>query len=172
CCGVGVAYLDIAEKRRAYGGPHGCLRGERGLQYNFCAKTGLAGLRYGCLGESRKERRMPHVSRDQFWGGDIIFSEGEIWVAQGVQFDITARGRTPTEASERFNDKFGAELVMSLEIGEKPLAGVGSAPKEFWDMYENAKMRAAIDDAPIRLSDGATPYVHQEIKIADRRRAA
>ena len=61
---------------------------------------------------------------------------------------------------------------MSIEIGESPLAGVGPAPPEFWAMYKNAKMRVAMDDASMRLSDGATPYVHQDIKIADRPRAA
>jgi hypothetical protein len=116
---------------------------------------------------------MPVTSRDQFRVSVVLYPEDGFWIAQGVQFDITARGSTPTEASERFNDKFGAELVMSIELGDnEPLAHIGSAPKEFWDMYENAKMRAAIDDAFMRLSDGATPNVHQEIKIADRRRAA
>jgi hypothetical protein len=114
---------------------------------------------------------MPVISRDQFRVSVVLYPEEGFWIAQGVQFDVTARGRTPLEASERFNDKFGAELVMSIELGEEPLAGVGSAPKEFWDMYESAKMRAVVDDTPIRLSDGATPYVHQEIKIAEPRAA-
>jgi hypothetical protein len=114
---------------------------------------------------------MPVISRDLFRVSVVLYPEDDFWIAQGVQFDVTARGRTPVEASERFNDKFGAELVMSIELGEEPLAGVGSAPKEFWDMYERAKMRAAMDDAPIRLSDGATPHVHQDIKIAERRAA-
>jgi hypothetical protein len=114
---------------------------------------------------------MPVITRDQFQVSVVLYPEDDYWIAQGIQFDVTARGRTPVEASERFNDKFGAELVMSIELGEEPLAGVGAAPKEFWDMYERAKMRAAMDDTPIRLSDGATPYVHQEIKIGERRAA-
>jgi hypothetical protein len=116
---------------------------------------------------------MPEVSRDLFRVSVVLYPEEGFWIAQGLQFDITARGSTPTEASERFNDKFGAELVISMEVGdERPLAGVGQAPKEFWDMYKRATMHATVDDAPIRLSDGATPHVHQEIKIADRPRAA
>jgi hypothetical protein len=115
---------------------------------------------------------MPVISRDLFRVSVVLYPEEGSWIAQGVQFDITARGRTPTEASERFNDKFGAELVISMEVGEEPLAGIGPAPKEFWEMYERAKMHASIDDAQIRLSDGATPHVHQEIRIADSRLAA
>jgi len=116
---------------------------------------------------------MPVISRDQFQVSVVLYPEEGVWIAQGIQFDITAKGRTPIDASEKFNDKFGAELVMSLEVGDQePLAGVGPAPQEFWEMYERAKMRAAMDDFPIRLSDGATHYVHQEIRIADSRRAA
>src|SRR4051812_25121077 len=116
---------------------------------------------------------MPVVSRDQFRVSVVLYPEEGYWIAQGIQFDITAKGQTPIEASEKFNDKFGAELVISIEVGDQePLAGVGSAPQEFWEMYERAKMRAAIDDTSIRLSDGATPHVHQEIRIADRRAAA
>jgi hypothetical protein len=112
------------------------------------------------------------LSRDLFRVSVVLYPEEGFWIAQGLQFDITARGKTPTEASERFNDKFGAELVISTEVDEEPLAGVGQAPKEFWDIYKRAIMHATIDDAPIRLSDGATPHVHQDIKIADSRRAA
>lgn len=116
---------------------------------------------------------MTVISRDQFRVGVIIYPEDGFWIAQGVQFDITARGKTPTEASQRFNDKFGAELVMSIEIGDsEPLSGIGAAPAEFWEMYKRAEMRASVDDASIRLSDGGTPSVHQEIRIADSQRAA
>lgn len=116
---------------------------------------------------------MPVISRDQFRVNVVLYPEEGMWIAQGIEFDITARGHTPTEASERFNDKFGAELVMSIEIGdETPLAGVTAAPKEFWEMYKTAKMRAELDDTSFRLSDGATPNIHQNIRIADKRDVA
>ena len=115
---------------------------------------------------------MPVISRDQFRVSVIIYPEDVFWIAQGVQYDITARGRTPTEASERFNDKFGAELVMSIELGdENPLSGVGPAPQEFVKMYENATNQQ-VADVPIRLSEGTTTNVHQEIRISDRPHAA
>ena len=73
----------------------------------------------------------------------------------GLQFDITARGSDPVEASERFNQKIGAEFIMSMDIGEDPLAGVPRAPQEFWDMYEAAKMRVfTMETAPIQVNEG------------------
>jgi hypothetical protein len=40
------------------------------------------------------------MNRDQFRVGVILYPEDEFWIAQGIEFDITARGRTPIEASE------------------------------------------------------------------------
>ena len=87
-------------------------------------------------------------SRDTVEISVIIYPEEDFWIAQGIEFDITARGATPVEASERFNAKVGAEMVMSLELNDKaPLSGVGRAPAKFLEMYTRAKMR--IVDGPI-----------------------
>jgi hypothetical protein len=116
---------------------------------------------------------MKTTARDEFRVSVILYPEDGFWIAQGVEFDITARGRDPVEASERFNDKFGAELIMSIEVGdEEPLSGVGSAPQEFWTMYKNAKMRVVMDETPMRMTGGPASHVRSEIKISDRRHAA
>lgn len=114
------------------------------------------------------------MANDQFPVSVILYQEDGVWIAQGLQYDITARGSDPVEASERFNQKFGAELIMSMEIGESPLSGVPQAPKEFWDMYESAKMKGfTVDSTPIKMSDGPSPHVRQDIAIThERHRAA
>jgi hypothetical protein len=54
----------------------------------------------------------------------VLYQEDESWIAQGLQFDATARGDSPTQASDRFDAKLGAELIMSLELeDEAPLSG-------------------------------------------------
>jgi hypothetical protein len=110
------------------------------------------------------------MSRDQFRVSVILYPEDGFWIAQGIEFDITARGRTPVEASERFNDKFGAELVISNELADsEPLAGVGAAPQEFWAMYKKATMRVAVDETSFRLAGAPASRVRPEIRITDRR---
>ena len=69
------------------------------------------------------------MDKDQFAVSVVLYQEDGIWIAQGLQFDITARGSDPVEASERFNEKIGAEFIMSMDIGEDPLAGVPRAPR-------------------------------------------
>jgi hypothetical protein len=114
------------------------------------------------------------MSDDQFPVSVVIYQEDGVWIAQGLQYDITARGADPIDASERFNQKIGAEFIMSMEIKEPPLSGVPRAPKEFWDMYETAKMRGfTVETTPIRTNDGPTPNIRQDIAIThERQRSA
>src|SRR2546430_14367804 len=111
---------------------------------------------------------MPIVSRDQFRVSVILYPEDGFWIAQGIEF-----GRTPIEASERFSDKFAAEFVMSIEVGDnEPLAGLEAAPQEFWTMYKNARMRVVVDETSFRLAGGPASQVPPGIRITDRRPAA
>jgi hypothetical protein len=116
-------------------------------------------------------------NNEQFPVSVVLYQEDGIWIAQGLQYDITARGADPVEASEHFNQKFGAELIMSMEIGdEPPLVGVPRAPQEFWDMYEAAKMKGTVEETSIQVSDGSaesTPRIRQQVAIThERHRAA
>jgi hypothetical protein len=116
---------------------------------------------------------MPIVSTHDFRVRVILYPEDGFWIAQGIEFDVTARGASPIEASGRFHDKFAAELIMSMELeDEELLAGVNTAPQEFWTMYHNAQMRVLVEDAPVRLAHGSAPDFHPEIKMTDQRRAA
>jgi hypothetical protein len=113
------------------------------------------------------------MEKDQFPVSVVLYQEDGIWIAQGLQYDITARGADPVEASERFNQKIGAEFIMSMEIGEEPLSGVPRAPQEFWDMYEAAKMRGTVEATPIQIGGGKTSHIRQAIAIThERHRAA
>lgn len=98
----------------------------------------------------------------------VLYPEDGGWIAQGLEFDITARGGTPNEAAKRFDAKVGAELVMSAELGDvHPLAGVAPAPQKFWQMFSGADMRVQKDETPMRLADTAnTPRVRPNIRIA------
>jgi hypothetical protein len=115
------------------------------------------------------------ISRDTVEIRVVIYPEDGIWIAQGLEFDITARGGTPVEASERFNTKVGAEMVMSLELGDDaPLSGIGSAPAKFVEMYNNAKMRVVDEEVPLHVPDGShSSRLRPHIKISgEKQRAA
>ena len=113
-------------------------------------------------------------SRDTVEISVIIYPEDGFWIAQGIEFDITARGATPVEASERFNAKVGAEMVMSLELNdEAPLSALGRAPAKFLEMYNKAKMRVVDEEFPLPVAAGRrSSRLRPHIKISGERQAA
>ncbi len=100
----------------------------------------------------------------------VLYEDDGIWIAQGVEFDITARGTNPADAARQFDAQVGAELVMSLELGDKrPLAGVGPAPQKFWRMFRESKESMAHERVPLRiLDDGYVPSYRSRMKIGER----
>ena len=103
----------------------------------------------------------------------VLYEEDGIWIAQGLQFDVTARGESPTQASDRFDAKVGAELIMSLELqDESPLSAIGQAPEKFWSMFKNAKITVKKEETFIRIMEGrGTTRVHSRIKISGKEAA-
>lgn len=101
----------------------------------------------------------------------VLYQEEGQWIAQGIQFDVTARGGTPQEASDRFHWKLVAELVISNEVGDAaPLAGVPPAPQKFWQMFTKSRMNVETEYVPARVMDNFPPVPHlrPRMKISDQ----
>jgi hypothetical protein len=106
------------------------------------------------------------MSNEQFPVSVYLYESGGTWIAQGLEYDIVASGPTSDEASKNFNQKFGAELAISMEMGDpSPLSGVPRAPQEFWDRYRAIK-KTAIDESRVEVRNGQTSRVLKTIKIA------
>jgi hypothetical protein len=106
------------------------------------------------------------MPKDQFPVSVVLYENEGAWIAQGLEYDIVAHGSSSDEASKNFNKKFGAELAISMEVGDpSPLSGVPRAPQEFWDRY-NAIKKADIDESEIEIINGKTSQVRKTIKIA------
>ena len=99
----------------------------------------------------------------------VLYQEDGRWIAQGLQFDVTASGSSPPEAAKRFAAKVGAEVVISLDKGEPgPLSSVPQAPKKFWAMYNRAQMTLVPSEVPIRvINDGPAPRLRQSVRIGE-----
>lgn len=104
----------------------------------------------------------------------ILYQEDGHWIAQGLEFDITAKGSSPPDASKKFACKVGAELIMSLELEDTtPFEGVGPAPVEFWKMWESSSMEVQMERLPIRIIEEPTaPRVQPSMRISELREVA
>jgi hypothetical protein len=112
------------------------------------------------------------MTRDTVEISVVIYPQDGIWIAQGIEHDIAAHGETPVEASERFNTKVRAELVVSWDLDEaEPLSGIESAPSRFAEMYRRAKMRIVDEDVSLEGAEGP-PKLRPHIKITNERQAA
>lgn len=99
----------------------------------------------------------------------VIYEEGDHWIAQGLQFDITAQARTPTDLPGRFMRAMVSEVAVALELGEEPLVSVPQAPKRFFAMFKSARATLTVDeDLPVmRVPNRAVlPRIVPRMKMA------
>ena len=117
---------------------------------------------YGCVMDQRVDTQALEISV-------VLYEEDGGWIAQGLQFDITAHGKNPIEAAKRFDLKVGAELAISFELGDSlPLAGVPQAPPQFWEMFEHAEMRVEKDQTAMQIMNAPSiPRIVPRMRIAE-----
>ena len=97
-----------------------------------------------------------------FWG------ECGHWVAQGLEFDISAQGKTIPEAMDAFVDTVAGQLMFDAERGVEPFEGFEVAPQEFqrkWDEGFKAQPKAPRhipDSIPVNFR---VPLASPEVSI-------
>lgn len=82
----------------------------------------------------------------------ILYQEGVYWVAQGLEYDITAQAESLPVLKERFATKVAIEVAVSLDLNRKPLDGVGRAPERFWRMFREATTTDVPQNRPVLVS--------------------
>lgn len=65
----------------------------------------------------------------------ILLKEDEAYVVQGLDYDIAAQGATVEEAKDSFLRTLISQIVIDLEFGSSPLAGIPKAPEEYFNIY-------------------------------------
>jgi hypothetical protein len=68
----------------------------------------------------------------------LLLREGEVWVAQGLEYDIVAQGKSLKEAIKAFERTCVGQIAIDVEHGNRPLDGIEQAPEQFWDMFDGA----------------------------------
>jgi hypothetical protein len=64
--------------------------------------------------------------------------EHEVWIAQCLEYDITAQGDTIRAAQKDFERTVLGEIVLALEGGRPPLSGIAPAPSRYQTLWECA----------------------------------
>jgi hypothetical protein len=66
----------------------------------------------------------------------LLLTEGSAWIAQCLQFDITAQGRSYRDALDRLQVLFWAEHYQALNEDRTPFSNLDKAPERYWVMFE------------------------------------
>lgn len=70
----------------------------------------------------------------------VIFPDGDMFVAQALEVDVAAQGRTADEAHSRLALAMNVEQRDADEAG-RDLFDIGPAPASFHAMYEDQNVR-------------------------------
>jgi hypothetical protein len=71
----------------------------------------------------------------------LFLKDGPVWVAQGLDYDVAAQGRTIAAAKQAFVETLVGRLRMDMERKFPPLYGLSQAPRNFWAIYETVAER-------------------------------
>lgn len=93
----------------------------------------------------------------------LLFQDGDAWVAQGLEYDIAAFGRSIQEAATAFRQTFAAKVMLDLRRSRSPLQGLSPAPDRYWRMFNEAE-DLDLSAAPVDLPKDVPPaYMLQAI---------
>ena len=69
----------------------------------------------------------------------VAFKEGDIWVVQGIEYDVVAQTTDPFDAPIAFLKTLVSTMLINQSLGRKGLEKIKPAPERFLAMFENAR---------------------------------
>jgi hypothetical protein len=83
----------------------------------------------------------------------IAYQEAEVWLAQGVEYDILARAESFDLLPKAFSEAIAKTIAISAEFDLAPLTGIKPAPAKFKAMLDASNIVQAVD--PVRFGKTA-----------------
>jgi len=95
----------------------------------------------------------------------VAFQEGELWIAQCVEYDIAAFAKSLPELPRALERAVAANLCVNADLGRNALDGVPPAPARFREMFDHSHM-----DVKTRDENNSTtrlPVRIRDLRVAD-----
>lgn len=112
----------------------------------------------------------PAVLTQEFRVSVVIYPEGDVWIAQCLEYDIVSQGRTIQDVQDRLIRNVAATLYVYAENGKDTFENIRPAPKKFWEMFERATVRVSGRKRPMR-SPRPLPSIRPVMKLIEERAA-
>jgi len=86
----------------------------------------------------------------------LMIKEDDLWVAQGLEHDISAQGKDMEEATYEFQKAFFSEMAVCEDLGYSFPNGIPPAPQYYWKMFvgvgmtmqQNSTQKYRVPNAP------------------------
>ncbi len=75
----------------------------------------------------------------------LLIEDGDLWVAQCLEFDLGGQGATQEEAAAALSRHLRAQVTVDRMLGKEPLADIARAPERYWQLYKQAAHVVAVD---------------------------
>jgi hypothetical protein len=91
----------------------------------------------------------------------VLLQENESWVAQALEYDITAQGKTIQNATDALERTVVGQLLVDITHGSQPFEGIEQAPKIYWEHFHSAK-RLEDSRKPLRVPISSPARINLE----------
>ena len=95
----------------------------------------------------------------------VVYEDGDLWIAQGIEYDIAAYADSLSQAVSKFERALIANLAMNVELGRPGLEKIGPAPQRFRELFEQAPF--AISATSAKASPTTFGVELGDLRLAD-----
>ena len=96
----------------------------------------------------------------------IAYKEGDVWVAQALEYDIGAQAADLTTLKRRFELSLAVELEESLRRSDVPFGGIDPAPEYFHKMWDSQQAGEFSASGSTKPRSDISALVDYEMKLA------
>jgi hypothetical protein len=79
----------------------------------------------------------------------LLLNERGAWVAQCLEYDIAAQGKSIKDAISSFAEVLGGQITLDLKANREPLSGKKEAPSWYWRAFAEAEQLARPINLPL-----------------------
>lgn len=96
----------------------------------------------------------------------LLFNEGDSWIAQCLEYDITSQGKSPKEALEGLGWILGGQILLDKQNRRKAFSTLAPAPERFWKRFKNGI--PLLDPYPLTLPilSPDLPAFQKDVRLA------
>ena len=85
----------------------------------------------------------------------VAYKSGDVWIVQGIEYDIAARADDPASVPQAFVQALHRNIALNERCGRKALEGIAAAPEKFKLMFGRAAAGSNTDFGHVRFLQAA-----------------